>query len=167
MKQRKRNTNTMLWALPLVALMFLVAGLVKTATAAVADFRVTTDTTATDTSKDVIVIVEILNEDGEVDPFAYQGLAQFTGQSSGLKVDVATLIGEDPGGPYFVNATHRGVVMIPIDYQSKSIGRDTISITVTKTYYDDQGYQRYEIIGTKTVDVDVTAAPTRQKNCGW
>jgi hypothetical protein len=129
--------------------------------ASISDFRVTTDTTATDSSKDVWVVIEILDADGKVDPFAYQGLAPFSGHSSGLKVDVASLLGTVESATTYVGADDRGVVITKIDYDATDIGRDTVSVTVTKSYYSDQGTQLYQVIGSKTVNINVTAAPNQ------
>lgn len=130
---------------------FLVLALVFWASvswARVVDFRAGVSNTVVQSGDKVYVVVELLNEQGQVDPFGYQ-------EVEALKVQIASLLGNVADDTIYVGADERGVVMVPVDYNGVAPGTDLISVTVKEEVYDEDGDLVTRVIGSKRFSVEV------------
>ena len=148
---------------PIAAMLFVLLAM-SFAWAKVVDFRANITPTVVKTGENAYLVVELLNDQGQVDPFGYQEVVN-------LQVQVASLlsnelkIGSSNNATHTVDAKDKGVVLATIDYKDVQPGTDTISVTLKERIVNpDTGNEYWHVIKTQTFNVTIQQAQNTAKS---
>ncbi len=143
---------------PIAATLFVLLAM-SFAWAKVVDFRANVTPTVVKTGEKAYLVVELLNDQGQVDPFGYQ-------EVSGLEVEVASLLGDIPNNyNSTVSADDKGVKLVSIDYSNKQPGTDTISVTLKERIVNqDTGNEYWHVIKSQRFNVTIQQAENTAKS---